>query len=523
MTLALTYPHFLGVDPGAYLLSHNVVLGDEPTGAGFERPWLAPGLQLVPFIAVLGDDNGIKVWSALAAIAPLFGVWLLARLFLTDWQAVFAVAFVSMDMFHSEMFVTGALPLQGFALIAVAIWAITRIRDKVGGSALKKLTPVEVPGELSRAAGWGSLIPPGTLRYTLILIATIPLIAHVNHTSTGLALILLPVYAIAVAVFGRRTEQALSGARPRYRWGSAVFKPLEPIAPVLLAFTIGGLLALSALPWYIGVAPGSAIFHYPGFWVRLQFWPDSSWFQFIVIAPVAYWTIRYGKDYRVRAMGVMVATLCFLLMWNSTDETIINIFYRARYLLAIFAYPAIAWIVFRYWWKPVWKPLAWAAMVTVACLVTWEYVNSFHGQARYSLMISDDTEAALEYLNEVDGQSGVITNAFTMALWVSALNKVVSPHPWTWEPPRAYTKSDRDVRCVLNWHTLGDIDDCSPATASRRLGVAHVLVDTRFPFYNERAPPNYGAPEEGQWQVTGSAPWLELIYEHGSTKLWRIR
>ena len=47
LVLAVTHDGYLGVDGGAYLLSRNAVLGDEPTGAGFPRPPLAPGFQAV--------------------------------------------------------------------------------------------------------------------------------------------------------------------------------------------------------------------------------------------------------------------------------------------------------------------------------------------------------------------------------------------------------------------------------------------------------------------------------------------
>ena len=76
LALALSYDGYWGVDGGAYLLSVNNVLGNEPTGAGFPRPPLAPGWLLVPFVELFGDDAGYKVWSALASLCPVIPIFL---------------------------------------------------------------------------------------------------------------------------------------------------------------------------------------------------------------------------------------------------------------------------------------------------------------------------------------------------------------------------------------------------------------------------------------------------------------
>ena len=494
LTLALTHDNYLGVDGGAYLLSRNAVLGDEPTGAGFPRPPLAPGWQLVPFTSVLGDDNGYKAWSAIAATFPLLAVYLISRRFLTPWQALLPVLFVSIDMLHAEMFVTGALPLQGFTLIGVAIWAMWRLAD---------------PREFQ----W---------RYVALLGTCIPLTVYVNQTSAGLIAIALPAFMLFLAATYRGSSLSLP-----QRVLAAPFTYL----PMTIGMLIGGLVALSALPWYLAIAPGSEILRYPGPWVYLTHWPDSAWFQVAIAMPVAYWLVRYAEDYRIRALGCLVGTFGILLVFMSTDETIINIFYRSRYILAVFIYPAIAWMVFKYWWPGLFfllrgrlafpRRAARAAPLAVALALVglggWEYVNSFHGQAQYSDMATEGTVAALEVADADQTGQGIVSNSFTLSLWVAALNRVESPHIWTWEPPRAYTETDRDVRCVLGW-----VSGCDWQASVAKLGVSHVLVDHRFPNYNDRAPGIYKAPPD-QWEVTARAPWLELEFEQGTTKLWRIR
>ena len=478
LALALIHDGYLGVDGGAYLLSRNAVLGDEPTGAGFPRPPLAPGWQLVPFTHFLGDDIGYKVWSAFAATLPLVGAYILARVFLRRWQLTFMLAFLAVDLLHAEMFVTGALPLQGFAVIAVALWAMCSLAER------------------------RSWLPAGVLALSL------PLIAHVNQTSSGLAAVYIPIFWVSLCLFRRELL-------------------LRVLAPIL----VGGVLAMSALPWYLDIAPNSSILHYPGAWVFPSPWSDSAWWQVALALPVGYWVARYATDSALRSLGITVIALGLLLPWHSTDETVINVFYRSRYLLAIPWYICMTWIVWTYWLpglKTVYNVNIFsranipgiipATFVTALALGVMAYgaVWQFNNQARYSDMVTPATAAALDQLRE-EGSQGVITNSFTFSLWVAALNKVETPHTWTWTPPRAYTETDKHVRCILGW-----MAGCDPGRARDALGVSHVLIDTRFPNYNERAPDIYMAPED-PWKVTARTPWLEQVYSEDSTLLWAIK
>ena len=155
------------MDGGAYLVGVNAVLGDEPTGAGFPRPPLAPGWLLVPFVNYLGMDVGYKVWSSLASVLPAIPIYLLARrigsrstrrgVAPSPWPAVFASGFLLLDLLHAEMIVTGALPLIAFALLGMGWWAM---------------------GELSEE--W-SLTAAG------VLVICLGLIPWVNQTTAGLA------------------------------------------------------------------------------------------------------------------------------------------------------------------------------------------------------------------------------------------------------------------------------------------------------------------------------------------------
>ncbi len=460
LALVLTHDGFLGVDGGAYLLNRNYVLGDEPTGAGFPRPVLAPGWLLVPFTAVLGDDYGFKVWSAVAAITPILAVYLLANRWLTPLQSLAAAALIAVDPWQAEMIVTGALPLVAFSLLLVAIWAILSLAEDWNGGA------------------------------AVILIGAIVLIPHVNQTTAGLTAIILPVSLLAIWLFSRRFHGRL--------W---------------VVVMVASLLATSALPWYWDVRPNSEILHYPGPWVYLLPFGDVAWLQFAIALGVGAWAIRSNRTIAVKVSGVVVLLLGAQLAFLSTDETLINLFYRPRYLVMMFLWPLMVTAVADSKWRPEVKPaLMTAVMVGLTAVYAWTFIR----QTVYSDMVTPQTAEALAYLRSEEPFEGVISNAFTMALWVSALNKVHSPHPWTWQPPRAYEQDDYHVRCVLGW-----IPGCDAALSAGALRVGFVLVDQRFPDYNDRAPANYLAPPD-QWAVTARVPWLDLVYSMETTKLWRI-
>ena len=113
----------------------------------------------------------------------------------------------------------------------------------------------------------------------------------------------------------------------------------------------------------------------------------------------------------------------------------------------------------------------------------------------------------MELLREDENQGAIITNSFTMALWVAALNQVKSPHTWTTTPPPIFTETDLRVRCVLGWRP-----GCDAAAAIRDLGARWVLLEERFPYYNERAPGGYGSLNvEEPWEELPALPWLTAV------------
>lgn len=474
--LALSHPGHLGVDGGAYLLSRNAVLGDEPTGVGFPRPPLAPGWLLVPFTGLFGDDVGYKLFSVFGSLAPAIPFFLLARRFLSGYWPVLALAFFLVDLMHGEMIVTGVLPLIGFGLLTIALLAISHLVDR-----------------------WSRV-------WATALVLTIGLIPYVNHTTAGITVIVLPVYFLALVVFYRHNFWHIC----------------HRVLPLAI---IGAVIGMGALPWYMDVLPITGELSYPGPLVYLDGWGTFAWWQFAMALPLGYWMARYGEGH-LRALGVVTIVLGVFCVLLSTDESVINIFYRSRYLLAIPLWIGIIWVIHRYWWPKSNLPspstllsiptkLAFITVTVAVLAFTYGYIWQFHGQARYSDMATPDVLAALERIPQ--RHPGVIANGYTLAHWVAALNKTPTSFTFTWTPPPNYQDMNEGVSCILGWR-----DRCDVAHWSAALPAQYVLLDTRFPYYNERAPAIYGAPVDDPWAPARAAPWLHLLFSQGTVLLYQV-
>jgi hypothetical protein len=472
LTLTLTHDGYLGVDGGAYLVGMAATLGNDSTGAGFPRPPLAPGILLWPFVELLGVDIGYKVWSALASMAPILPVYLLAKRLVVPRHrklvVAFTVAILSLDLLHAEMIVTGALPLLAFGFLGLAWWAMGLLAERF------------------------------TWRDTLVLTTSLAIIPFINQTAAGLAIVTIPIYLLALCWSHRE-------------W--------EPIKNNIVAMAAGGLAALTALPWYLDVLPVTGMLRYPGPFIFITHPFDSAWWQFLLAWPVGLYVIKQAREEWLKATGVLVCLLGTLLIFLSTDETVINVFYRSRYLLCIPFYICVAWIIGAKVLPTLKWPMYAPAMALAAVgIMGFGYVWQFNNQAQYSAMATPTTTAALHQIREYKDNQAIISNSFTLSLWVAALNKVPSPHTWTWHPPKRFVENDKAVRCLMGW-----VNNCEPRKAQRQLNAGYILIDQRFPFYNSRAPGIYLAPNGVDlWENTGKTPWLTEIYRKGTTLVWRI-
>ena len=459
LVLVLSHPNYLGIDGGAYLLSRNHVLGDFVPSNWFMRPPLAPGWLLVPFTSALGDDIGYKVWAVVLSLPPIPAAYHLGRRFLSPSRAVVASAFVAVDLWLSEILVTGVLPLLPMALILVMV---ASAMDLTSGR-------------------------PRPLRSAVAMVICIGVTPGINQTAAGLMAIAV-VITMAVAL-ARRDSAGL--------W---------VIAPSLA----GGVFACGWLPWYGDVLPGSEKLSYPG--------PIVAWglnapgiLQTAIALPLGILALRRGPV----LPGLLLMLCGVLICFASYDETLMNVFYRPRYLLQLLLWPLVVWAVARLELRPRVLMQAFVSVLIGVLAVGTVYI--FGAQARYSDMVTADTAAAVRYLNDQADSEAVIGNAWLMTYWLAALTGRESPPMYVAEPPPRYAKTYEHVRCIVGW-----IPDCDPEESSRSLDVGYVLVDHRLPFYNDIAPPNWGAPPD-QWGVTASAPWLELVFEQGRTKLWAVQ
>ena len=91
------------------------------------------------------------------------------------------------------------------------------------------------------------------------------------------------------------------------------------------------------------------------------------------------------------------------------------------------------------------------AILILPLMVSWNFLN----QAKISENISPDSTQALKVINETN-HSNIISNSFTMSLWIAGLEKVKSPHVWTTKPPPTFIENDEHTRCILNW-----VKDCN--------------------------------------------------------------
>ncbi len=494
LALVLGHDGHLGVDGGAYLLSRNNVLGNEPTGAGFPRPPLAPGWLLVPFTGILGDEVGYKVWSALASVLPMLPVFLLAGWLAGARFSLLATLFFGLDLLQAEMLVTGALPQIGFFLLGMALVAMNNLATKP------------------------------TKEWALCLIVAVGVIPWVNQTSAGLAVILLPLYWVALLAFTGRGQLYPWSHRSDVVWG------------IIPPAVIGAFIGLAALPWYLTVLPGSGVLDYPGPWLLLTHPFDIVWVQTVLALGVGVPCALRIPSPAGKALAVLLIATGLLAPFRSYDETLMNVFYRSQYLMPLFFYPCVFWLA-AHWGLPrlrepvamvnrfLSNPAIWGgnpqfpgvALLTVAMatVMLWGFLWSFNGQARYSIHITPETGAAMA-LASADGTTGIVTNGFTLGLWIAALNGVPAPHVWTAQPPAKWLEDDAMVRCLLGW-----VPECDHGQARDVLGVSHVLIEHRFPWINDRVSGNYLAPTD-QWQLTAEAPWLDLLYSQGTTKLWAI-
>lgn len=485
--LALTHDNYLGIDGGAYLLGMQQVLGQNPVAQDFTRPPLGPGWLLVPFVHVWGYDIGYKVWSAVASLAPIPVIYLLTKQLVPKRQKVAIITSIaaSLSLLHAELFVTGALPLIGFGLIGLGIWLMPRLLS------------------LSAWRAWEWLL------FALLF----PAVALVNMTSLGIAAIAWPIYAAGLGLFVFKSVRV-------NLLQNITLLPIT-IGPIIFMAVLGVLMSVPIIWLYYGdVMFGTGNLRHPGPTFILAPVGNWGWLVLFLGSLLGGAAVKWGA-FRVKAMGLVLIAFSLLSVVWSFDEAIINVTFRGRYFAAFLAYPIVAVLLVQFK-SPYPHPeiprwLAHATSVVFLLLALGSYARAFERQTEISDFVSTETAIALQIAHDIDPDSAIIVNAFSLAWWTQALNRVNAPNTWTTTPPPKYIERYNLVRCVIGW----DCQNSSEALrAAQQLGSRFVLLDISLPDRN--ATRLIDAPEGDPWEPATKAPWLKLTYSAGDTRLYTI-
>jgi len=487
-----------GVDGGAYLLSRNTVLGDEPTGTDFPRPPFAPGWLLVPFTAWLGDGAGIRAFALAASIPMVPAFWLVARRYLTAWQTVAATGLVLADWMLAEMFVAGDLPMIGFSFLFLAFWAMQKIQDG---------PPARIP--------------------VAVLALTIPAMAFTNQTTAAIAGLVLTVTFVGM-VIQRRVPLSQGWAQV-----------------IVLAAGAGFALAMLALPWYLEVAPGSDYTRYGGPLITHYPPQNAAWFQLGLGLAAAACTLRWGAP-ALKFWAAPLLLLATLAPIVSYDEAVMNITYRSRYLIEIPLILTGVWLAANRLLPAIRRSefgrLAYVYAGAFAVMVSFGYVYQIHAETKLGRMVSAETVDALGWITaRNDPEVAILTNSYSLSLFVAGMTK--TPTAWTqvYDPPRAYQKQHADALCLFGW-----VPGCDAALARTDLNVRFLLAERDWPAYGAEIPehfrdlgPAFGAVKalspwpnsnvgkiwqapRQPWAITNKTPWLRIVWEGGPATVWEV-
>lgn len=471
LVLVLSHSNYLGVDGGAYLLSVQQVLGQHPIGQDFTRLPFGPGWLLAPFTTAWGYDVGYKIWAAVFSTATIPAMYLLLHKFFPARVALPVAAMAGLNILHAELLVTGALPLIGFALITVSIWAIITLAERPHRGA------------------------------AIALALAIVLTVAVNMTSAGLAMIVLPVFTLSLLTF--YFASTYEGKK------QVVLRILGPAA-------IGSAMALTLLPWYMDVLPGVGNLNYPGPKLFLAPWGNWGWGLLAGSVAIGAMAIRKSDRPGIRALGGVLIVLGLLSVLWSHDEAILNVTFRGRYLAALVAYPVVMDLLMRFfkWLEPPAMKRAGAVIAAIAFTVaTYGYGNAFVRQAHYSDQITTDSDSVLRAVHELDPESPIVVNTVSMAWWVQALYRVPAPAVWNNDPPAKWADEHLAVICVLNWVS------CDVDSSIASLGARWVVIDQSFP---ERNATTYQHAPDRPWASVKAAPWLEPVFTSGDVVAYRV-
>ena len=466
--LFLPYFHassgYFSTDGGTYLYSRDVVmrgLGIEAWDRAMVRPPLAPGWALVPFLP-FGDAVGLRLWSILGIVLTIPAAYYFSRSFLTPNQSVVVAALTGFDLWIIHGFVAGALVLYAWCLLAVALRPVI---DWAHGVSDK--------------------------RRIAFMAAALALLPFVNQTFAGLCVIVFAV-AMPMALFARY-RQKLPIVRQRMWIGLAS----------------GGAIALLALPWYLGVAPGSEVARYDYPWLEL-----TPRIAFMSAAMICVVMLVPRGGYAVRMLQALLCVLAVMMMFFSGDEAITNLFYRALFVAAMFYLPLLVYVAGL---LGLGRKVAVAAIcVMVAASVYWVEGNT--GDMDYA---PDEMVRAIKWMEErTDADDFVIADNWHLSKWVQGSAEVEAMTLWHGEAgaPRAHQQMSNDGLCIVGWM------ECDLAAAYGRWQpkyyLSHVGLSKMMTIHDENM--IGGLPHDELLALTDELPYTRLVFSEGVARVWEL-
>ena len=413
-----------GVDGGTYHRHLNELLeaGDSALFSLPPRPPLAPGVLLLPFQWAMGADVGLRAFAATGAAVAFAGALHLYRAFLSRTHAAVAAALFAFNPFVATAVVDAPLLPMALGILAIGLRAPL---DWSQGD------------ETPRRAGWSC--------------AALALLPYVNQTSAGLCVIMLAAMLPAAAVLRRRADlNIIAGTFPK-------------------AATLALPFALPAGLWYVGVAPGAL--RYTGSALL-----TSADVGILLLAAIGYLGAAFAMAMMrlppaARLMQIALAVCGALLLFDSGDESIANLPYRASYLAPLFLSPLALW------WK---AKMRWGnkyilVIGFMASMLLCSHI--LHQQARYSDIVNGDMRRALEFVqrNMREGEIALASN-YALANWAAGVFDI--PVDATWRlttdgvgPPPRYAEMQLRSHCALGWRT-----DCEAAPPYR-----YIIIDLEKP------------------------------------------
>ena len=412
------------------------------------------------------------MWAVVASSVATASSYYLSRSVLTVRQSLAAATLASADYWLWEGFLMAPLVLHGWALIAVALRPV--VEWSVG---------VQCRWRIGLMAGSLALLP------------------FVNQTFAALCVLVFAV-GLPAALAVRYGDFRLS----RSWW-------------LLGGCTAGGSVALLALPYYLPVAPGSEVVTY-GQEVTLKLLSDRFLIVQVtaIISIIAAWVFwgpvrRTGGAFWVLFAGMLLCTL--LLPWESTDEALWNITFRANYLTALFAIPLLVLAASRL--RLGWKALG-LAVFGLSLYVL--FFSSIFKASAELIPLTGATLEGYEWISETTAPDDVIILRSWGGSKVAAVftdrPTLESMHFGTLdsEPPNYIQRTAYAVRCVM----LASPEYCiygSVADEIERFNMRMVFADV----YDTGG---IHEQEDMAWRRVHAQPYTELVWEGGAVRIWEL-